>query len=295
MNLAVVVLNWNNATDTVACVQRVFAWQELQPDVWVVDNASGDDSADVIAQQCSGVRLIRSSYNAGFGGANNLAIGAARQAGAEAVLLLNNDAAVDEQGALALGRVLLDRPTAGIVGPLIRERRGRETIYSLGGRNIAKAFDTHVTSATLPDMSPSPVAVDYVRGTVALIRGTVFDELSGFDEDYFFSGEMADFCTRAGANGWETLITTAVVADHRHGAGALRETLYGYYSIRNRFLFVRKHCPPWYLVIWAARCLRIVVRHLVRRQASIARCYWLALVDGLAGRYGDQHARVQRG
>ncbi len=293
MKLAVVILNWNNAEQSIAAIHHVSGWHTLQPDIWVVDNASRDGDADRIAEQCQGVRLIRSPRNLGFGGGNNLAIDRARHEGAEAILLLNNDAFIEERAVEDLLAVFSDRSTVGIVGPLIRETVADQTYYTLGGRDIVEGYDTHIVSDTPPDAGTPLITVDYVPGTAALIRAAMLEQVALFDEEYFFSGEMADLCKRARAMGWETFIVPSALANHRDGAGAQRHSLYAYYSVRNRFLFARKHGSRWHLLLWSARCLRIVLRHLRKRQAAIARCYWLALIDGLVGRYGNQHERVQ--
>ena len=59
MKLSVVILNWNNAADTVACARSLQSWTGTKPEVWVVDNASADGSADKIQRDCPAARLIR--------------------------------------------------------------------------------------------------------------------------------------------------------------------------------------------------------------------------------------------
>ncbi len=294
MKLAVVILNWNRAEDTVTCVGHVSGWARLRPDVWVVDNHSEDGSAAIIAERCPTVRLIRSTVNRGFGGGNNLAIHEALQAGSEAILLLNNDATIDEDAVCQLLETLSDRPDAGVVGPFIRQRAGNGVHYRLGGRNIARHPVTHIVSESVPNPGVRSRVVDYVPGTVALLRASMLEHVAPFDEEYFFSGEMADLCARARARGYLSLIVPAAVADHTDEAGHHRETLYAYYSVRNRFLFIRKHGWPWQSLQWTWRCVTQIARHAAARDAGAARLYWLALADGLAGRYGNQHARVQR-
>ena len=51
-SLSVIILNWNAATDTIRCVRSFAGWQQIRPTIWVVDNASENGSADLIAQAC---------------------------------------------------------------------------------------------------------------------------------------------------------------------------------------------------------------------------------------------------
>jgi glycosyltransferase involved in cell wall biosynthesis len=89
VELAVVILNWNAAPDTVRCVQALSLWRKVRPIIWVVDNGSTDGSADIIAGECPHIHLIRNSTNLGFAGGNNRGIEAALSAGNWPVLLLN--------------------------------------------------------------------------------------------------------------------------------------------------------------------------------------------------------------
>ena len=62
------------------------------------------------------------------------------------------------------------------------------------------------------------------------------------DEEYFFSGEVADFCTRVHARGMGCAVYSGCVATHESDTGsAVRDTLYNYYTLRNRFLFVKRN------------------------------------------------------
>ncbi|MBU0704355.1 MAG: glycosyltransferase, partial [Chloroflexi bacterium] len=118
---AIVILNWNNATDTIATVRAIQAWEVLTPTIWIVDNGSQDDSVERIRRECPGVRLLLSDHNRGFAAGNNMAIRQALADGqAASFLLLNNDAVIDESGARQLLETL-DRTGAGIVGPILRD------------------------------------------------------------------------------------------------------------------------------------------------------------------------------
>ena len=97
LELAIIILNWNAAADTVRCVRQAAAWQRLQPVIWVVDNGSDDDSAAVIARQCPEARLLCNAANQGFAGGNNRGIVEALSAGDTPILLLNNDALIEEE------------------------------------------------------------------------------------------------------------------------------------------------------------------------------------------------------
>jgi len=306
MNLAVVILNWNQAAATIRCVEAVAAWTQVAPEIWVVDNASQNGSRDLIMKHCPTAYVLASDINLGFAGGNNLALRRIMSSRADVVLLLNNDAVIAEDHVQHLLAELETHPRLGVVGPLLDERRGQPArsalaktgqvrIFTAGGRDIARHLSTrHEYPA--PDL-PALIAahrlldVDYVPGTVTLVRAEVFRIVGLFDEDYFFSGEMADFCRRAGARGYASAICTRAWAIHDPGGGA-RATLYRYYTLRNRFLYIRKFYPSrraLYACGWGAVGLAMAARSLVLGRPAEARAAWCALRDGLAGRFGNRN------
>ena len=303
MNLAVIILNWNQAAATIRCVEAVAAWTHVAPDIWVVDNASRDGSRDLIPKQCPMAHFLASEINLGFAGGNNLALRRIMSSRADVVLLLNNDAVIAEDQVQHLLAELETHPHLGLVGPLLDERRGSEQVLTAGGRDIGRHLGTRheCPAADLPALIATHRLrdVDYVPGTVALVRAEVFRTVGLFDEDYFFSGEMADFCRRAGAQDYASAICTRACATHEPGGGA-RSTLYRYYTLRNRFLYIRKFHPArsgiypsrhaLYACLWSAVGLAMVARSLIQGRPAEARAAWRALRDGLTGRFGNRNA-----
>jgi GT2 family glycosyltransferase len=290
--LAIIILNWNAAPETIHCVRSIELWQECTPAIWVVDNASVDGSADTISRACPGVHLVRNEQNLGFGGGNNRGIEQTLSAGAQAILLLNNDASIQEHDLLRLFATLRQDAKAGFVGPLLLSD-DRHTVLSAGGRDIATALDTHLKSAPTGALTYS---VDYVPGTVVLIRAEVWEAVGLFDEAYFFSCEMADLCERGKRHGYQSIIDARAQAIHaQHAPSQLRETLYTYYSLRNRFLFVSKFRSRgrWAIqAFWAAYGLGMGVKARLAHKPLRARAAFLAVRDGLRGRFGGQNERV---
>lgn len=293
MSLAIVLLNWNSAPDTIRCVKAIEAWQAIRPAIWVVDNGSQDDSVARLRQSCPHVRLLLSERNLGFAAGNNLAICRAMDAGATHFLLLNNDAAIGEADVIQLVTTLDTTPQAGVVGPLLRDPPPSSRLQSAGGRNVAWHIVTH--RLDLPE-NPEPFAVDYVPGTAILVSSDVFRAVGLLDERYFFSVEVADFCRRARRRGFVCLIDPGTTAYHDTGRSlALRETLHAYYSLRNRFLYVYK----FYLLAtlplalyWGAWGLVSVVGASLCGRRNRARALGLALYHGLTGQFGDRNREI---
>jgi len=303
MSLNVIIINWNNTAETLSCLESFGSWGRHPKNIWVVDNASTDRGTIMISERYPSVRVIGSPENRGFAGGNNLAIRRILEDGEEGpILLVNNDAFLEEKDAALLMEALESDPHLGLIGPVIKNQNDQSVIWIGGGRDISKYLDSHIY---LPD-GPKGLSVeepihpvDYLPGTVALIRRRLFSEIGLFDEDYFFGGEMADFCERARKAGYHSAVHYQAASSHRlDRSAAIRETLHIYYILRNRFLFVRKFRQGQrgrLIAFWSGAGLLLASAALLKGQTRRSRAIGLALRDALTGRYGNQNRRILPG
>lgn len=298
MSLAVILLNWRREQQTLRCVRTVESWQALKPHLIVVDNESTAETSRALLPALSADNLILSSVNLGYGGGNNLGIKQALAAGLEHVLLLNTDAEISPADVSRLLERLDAHPQISILGPVIREDDGSARRL-VGGRNIARHSSTRIAveAGEVRNLPGYPIHdVEYVSGTVFLARSSVFEDIGLLDEKYFFSGEIADFCKRAKDNGYNVGVDLEVEARHDTDltSAHLRETLYAYYGLRNRFLYVRKHHArdkSKYFSYWTIIGAFGFARALLLGKMAKARAIALALLHGYSGQYGDRNDR----
>ncbi|MCC6165810.1 MAG: glycosyltransferase family 2 protein [Caldilineaceae bacterium] len=294
IDVSVVVLNWNAAEDTLRCARSLSGWQRLRVRLYVVDNASQDDSlARLRAELPPSICLIANATNLGFAGGVNSGIRAALTESDAPLLLLNNDAAIAEADLQRLLTLLHDEPSVGIVGPVVYHAAPPHAVISAGNRSPALLLNTLITHA--PPGAPV-YDVDYISGSVALIRAEALNRAGWLDEDYFFHTEVADFCRRARRLGWRCVVDAQARAYHDLARSApLRGTLYIYYLIRNRFIYIRKFYgwTGWLIgALWAVYVLLLAAKLAVQGNAPASRAVIMALMDGLGGRWGGQNARV---
>jgi GT2 family glycosyltransferase len=221
--------------------------------VTVVDNASGDGTAEMVAREYPWVRLLAQTENLGFAAATNLGI-----AGGEApyVLALNPDAAVEADTLAVLLELMEERPGVGCAGCALYQedgtfdhasRRAFPTPLSalghfsgigrrLGGGRLAAYRATDVERGE----------VDAVNGAFMLLRRSALEQVHGFDETYWMYMEDLDLNWRLRKAGWVTWFEPAVRATHTKGGttGGHRDPRLQIAFHRGMGRFYRKHYAP---------------------------------------------------
>jgi len=258
VDISIVILNFNTCTQLRVCLVALLAEHLPDAEIFVVDNASSDGSADMVAREFPSVRLIRSPHNGGFADGNNQALRLAR---GDTMLLLNPDTLMPRGGVRALLDVLERHPEAGIVGPkLLRPdgsmhlacRRSFPTpavaFFRLSGLSglfpRTPRFGRYNLTFVDPDV---PIEVDSVCGACLLIRRSVVECIGLLDESFFMYGEDLDWCLRTRQGGWTVRYEPSVVVQHQHGAASRTRPLRtNFYFFRAMDLFYRKHYVQQY-------------------------------------------------
>jgi N-acetylglucosaminyl-diphospho-decaprenol L-rhamnosyltransferase len=218
IELAVIILNYRTATLSADCLDSIAL--DLLPgmQVIVVDNASGDGSADAIAQHIEArgytawARVLRSPVNGGFSAGNNLAL---RGVQARMYVLLNSDTLV-RPGALAeLRRVLLERRDVGLVGPSFEDGDGTllESCHDLPHpvRELVRTANTGLVDRMLgryaekPRYGELPLEPVWMPFACVAFRRDVLDTVGLLDDGFFMYFEDIDYCLRVREAGYALL------------------------------------------------------------------------------------------
>ncbi len=214
------------------------------------------------------------------------------------ILLLNNDARIAEAAAIHLLELLEEVKTAAIVAPLLYYGQvlGGEEAQALHSAGSRDPLWHHQNQIRQPPATVDHYAVDYVSGAVVIIRSELLREIGLFDERYFFNLEVADLCRRARQAGWLSLIDKGARAYHNLDRSArLRNTLYVYYIMRNRFLYMRKFYRIGvipFALFWTLYGVLLWLKLRLAGQHPQAKAVAMGVVDGLHGRWGGQNERV---
>jgi GT2 family glycosyltransferase len=284
--LDVVIVNWNAGYQLLECIDSVNKYgQPLIGRIIVVDNNSTDGSENSV-EGLPNVTLIRAGANLGFGKACNLGAG---HTNAEFLLFLNPDARlfadslagaysfmlkpenakvgicgvqlIDEEGHIA--RSCARFPS---VSGVVAHATGLERIIPLLGHSM-REWD-HMTTQL----------VDQVIGAFFLIRQCVFNEIQGFDEDFFVYFEEVDVSYRANQLGWSSAYLADVQAFHAGGgtSGQVKAKRL-FYSLRSRILYATKHFNPFAATVVLLATL--FIEPMTRSVLAVGRCSWASLKE----------------
>jgi GT2 family glycosyltransferase len=293
--LAVVVLAWNGLPLTRATLDslaRCRVPEGWRAHVLLVDNASTDGTADAIRSEYPDVELIALLENRRFAGGNNAGLERALAAGADAVMLLNNDVQADPNLYEKLLAALADDPGAAAVAPLIYHAAPTDLIWYAGGRcELASAHTSHVGLRTRDrGQYRSIEPTGYLTGCCLLATADAWRKVGPLDERYFIYAEDADWSLRAREAGYRLLFVPTARLWHQVSAssGGAANPWKIYQRLRANLRLFGRHAHGFARLTWlpaflaqqAALALVLAMRGQLAAAAAVPR----ALLDALTGR-----------
>lgn len=220
---AVILTTWTSA-DALHCVQALKAQTIAdQIEIMVTENHSEDDSIGILRTRLkgmSGVRLIETPKNRGYGTGNNFA---SRYATGKYLLIINPDNEPEPQAIEQMVQTMERDPSIGILAPrLVFEdgsaRASARRFPTIWDVIIKRTFLQHIFRRRLgwylrSDVPSAPFQeVDWVVGAVLMLRLDFFRELGGFDERFFLFFEDMDLCRRCKKAGKKVIFAPAITA-----------------------------------------------------------------------------------
>ena len=274
MDLAIVIVSWNVRGLLEACLASVYESLEgssMRGEVWVVDNASTDGSAEMVWERFPQTRLMANETNVGFAAANNQALRAVGFASVEPnelpryVLLLNPDTDVLDDALTTMVGFLDENPQAGVAGAKLLYPDGRLQHSAFAFPTLAQTFldffplHHRLLSSRLNGRYPrrlyergEPFPVDHPLGAALMARGKAIQEVGLLDERFFIYCEEIDWCMRMKKAGWGIYcVPRAEVVHHvAKSTGQVRGKMFAALW-RSRYLLFEKHYSRFYQ--WAVR------------------------------------------
>jgi GT2 family glycosyltransferase len=291
--LALVVLNWNGADDTLDCLRSLRA-STVPVHAVVVDNGSAGDDAERIRASGLADVVLETGANLGYAGGNDVGLEHALAHGFPVVGVLNNDTLVEPDCVAALLAVVDDRVAAA---PTIGYAAEPHRVW-FGGGIVDRGWPRHLQADEL-DAEPGPVrASGWLTGCCIVAHADTWRRVGLFDRSYHLIYEDADWSLRARRAGVSLVVARDARIAHkvsRSFAAGAPSLLGSFYATRNGLRFevahARRHLP------------RLVYRELLRptvarlRRAGWERGLgfrWLGLAAFLLRQRGPAPAFVRR-
>ena len=280
--VAAVVLNWNDADLLPNSVGSLLA-QTKSCDIIVVDNASSDNSKEVINSFGTKVTPLWNTYNAGFAGGVNTGIRYAIEQGYEYIALLNNDATADKDwikhlyeacsknesiGAAASAMIHMDENTYDSTGDF----------YTIWGLSYPRGRDEEAKG-----QYDNQTEIMGASGGASMFRASMFKDVGLFDEDFFAYYEDIDLGLRAHTRGWRFVFAPKAKVLHATGTTSGRVKNFGtYQGLKNQPLLLVKNLPLFLFIRILPRFTLahtlFTLRALSRKQVGTVLKVWLVLL-----------------
>jgi GT2 family glycosyltransferase len=283
---SVILVSYNTRDILKACLDSLYKnIGDRNIEVVVVDNASRDASAEMVATHFPTIKLVRSPTNLGFAAANNLGFGFAN---GHYLILLNPDTLL-EPNALSIALKHMDaNPKVGMAGGLLIDRDGTQqpsarqfpsllnellVLSGLAARFPKSAFFGRFDRTWADPLKAAEV--DWVPGAFTMIRQDALKSVGGFDERFFLYYEEVDLCRRFKNHGWKILYWPDIVVIHWGGESSktvenVEFTSSGsqlvLWRMRSGLLYYRKH--HGYITALLASRLEIYWHELRRMRAE---------------------------
>jgi N-acetylglucosaminyl-diphospho-decaprenol L-rhamnosyltransferase len=275
-DLSIVIVSWNTRELLRDCLASVFAEPSgLKLEVFVTDNASADNSAQMVRESFPQVQVVENEINLGFAAANNRVFPLCH---AEKILLLNSDTVVKNDAL----RVLFDFLDAHLDVAAVAPKLEQSNVDIIGcGRRVTlrttinhwlflSRLFPHVKSlegiyhyAGVHDVETREV--DWISGACLMVRRSVIDQVGPMSERWFMYAEDQEWCARIQFNGWKMFLVPTAVVEHRHGASGELNTAISLQPIQaSRELFIELNNPSP-VQLWlhdAVRAVGMAIRAL---------------------------------
>jgi len=244
LKLSVVILNYNVSEFLWLCLQSVeAALKDLDSEIIVVDNNSGDDSCDMVLSRFPQVVLLQNKANLGFSKGNNVGV---RRAAGEYVCILNPDTVVAEDTFTSLLRVADSKTNLGVMGCRLIDGRGKYLPESKRHlptpavslqKMLGKTDGYYFNELPMEAFGEIEIAV----GAFMLMKRQTYWDVGGFDEDYFMYGEDIDLSYKFLKKGYSNYYVGSTTIVHFKGESALKDAIYAKRFYGAMKIFYKKH------------------------------------------------------
>lgn len=252
-DLSIIIVSYNTKELTRSCIQSIYdSKPTISFEIIVYDNASHDGSVEALADYFPEINIMASDTNIGFAAANNIA---RSSASGKRLLLLNPDTKIISDGIDTLFQFASTHGKPGIFGgasyTLSNELDygscwGKPSLWSL----ICKSLGLSIIGQNIQFLNPEALPnfhrdkvrdVAVVCGCFFMLDAAMWDQLNGFDDDYFMYSEEADLCARAQTMGHDCIFVPEAKIMHIGSASESNKSHKTTKLLNGKSLYYQKH------------------------------------------------------
>lgn len=275
---SIIIVNYNLLSEILACINSAVSNLQLGDfELIIVDNASTETGFDYLMEKYSEygyIRFIKLSENRGFGAGNNAG---ARVAKGDFLFFLNPDALIKENILPRIYEMFVTSKDIGAVGPRIVDQKNRLQVSIGSFPTILKEL-LEVFMLRLPferwwfdrKQKQTLTKVDWVTGAALVIPKKVYNEVGGFDEQFFLYNEEVDLCLRIRRKGYHVIYNNELTVTHIGSVGS-RKNYYSFTinSYKSKLLYIKKN---------HAGLEKVIMLFLTKVQMIIQIILWTILI-----------------
>lgn len=306
--VSIILLNYNGAEDTIACLQSLRGIYYNNYNIVIVDNASTDDSVkrihhylqsqslvfnfyrspnEAMQSQLSQTEftLLQTEYNGGYGYGNNIGIRYALKHGAEYVLVLNNDTVVDPGFLKPMVQMCEADDTIGIASGKIYFYDRPDVFWFNGGKfNSLTSRIEHICFNKEDTGQKPPEENTFITGCMWLIPGRMFEKVGFITEEYFMYVEDIEYCYRVLKQGFTLKVSEKSRIWHKIG-GATDSQLSPfsvYMMSRNLVIFIKLHFTVFrFCIAMTYTFISRSIRWIKTNNIPLLKSHVRGMIDGL--------------
>ncbi len=243
--IGIFICNYNKAEMVVKCVQAIKEQTYQDFDIYVVDNASTDQSVEMLRQTYEDtITILQNEQNMGGSGGFGRGIRTALEAGYPYFMLIDNDAFLDRKAVEELYKYMEKHEDVGICGAETLYLQDPAKVQDLGGKIDLSRFQWGGIISGMTELHGNVILeCDYVASCSVMARTSAVRVFGGFPEDNFIYWDDIEWCTKCWRAGYKVVVNGNAKALHDMSGASVRNMFLRYYANRNRYQFFAKYLP----------------------------------------------------
>lgn len=241
----VITLNWNGKNWLGDCLSSILAMDYPNFEVVVVDNGSTDGSVEFVRQNFPTIYVIETGSNLGYARGFNVGLEYAAKNGAEYFLIMNNDIVIDQGALSALVETAQSSERAGFITGKVYFYEQPEILQTIGKKEDPIVWSGHHIGWMEKDTGQYESVEEraFIDDVMTLVNKHLYDEVGGYDPQFFLQSEEFDWQVRAKRRGWKFYYTPKAKLWHRvsMSMGGFGNPIGRYFDIRSQMVVIARH------------------------------------------------------